>query len=55
MSSKRLNLSDFKLKQQNLDEKKVSNLMGNVLGTCHDTTGGFSICGNGYNGYRVDD
>lgn len=36
----RLNLQDFKLKKaESLNEEKIQNLMGNVLGQCHDGWG----------------
>lgn len=37
---KRLNLQDFKLqKSGTLNEEKIENLMGSVLGQCHDGWG----------------
>jgi hypothetical protein len=47
MKTNRLSLSEFKLKQPNATTDKTSKLMGGVLASCHDTTGGFSICANG--------
>lgn len=34
----RLNLDQFKLKMESAEQNDVSNLLGQVLGSCHDTS-----------------
>lgn len=57
MKSKRLDLSNFKLKKETGNNDDIAKLMGNVLGQCHDesidTTGGFSSVWDGTR-FRVD-